>query len=83
MEMGRILPLLALLPAVAMGLGACAGEPRVVGAAPPGISYRFQGEDMTDANQRAERYCQQYGKHARLQTVNHTGTDNVAVYECS
>jgi uncharacterized lipoprotein YajG len=63
-------------------LAACASEPRVVNATPPGVSYRFQGENVADATLRADRYCQQYGKRARLQAVNRTVTDNVAVYEC-
>ena len=76
--MRAVLPLLA---AMAM-LGACANEPRVVNATPPGVSYRFQGENVAEATSRADRYCQQYGKRARLQAVNRTVTDNIAVYEC-
>jgi hypothetical protein len=76
--MVRILTLLA----VAGGVVACSGEPQIAGASPPGVSYRFQGDNIADANQRADRYCQQYGRHARLQTVNHSGTDSIAVYEC-
>lgn len=77
--MGRVL----LFLAVAGGLAACAQEPRITGVAPPGISYRFEGDNIADTNQRAARYCQQYGKQARLQTVNRSGSDNIAVYECS
>ena len=76
--MGRVL----LLVVVAGGLAACSHNPSVVNPAPPGISYRFQGEDVASANQRADQYCQQYGKQAKLQTVNHSGSDNIAVYEC-
>ncbi len=77
--MGRI----ALLLVAAGALAACSHHPNVVNAAPPGISYRFQGDNIADANQRADQYCQQYGKHARLQTVNRSGSDNIAVYDCS
>jgi hypothetical protein len=76
--MGRVL----LLVVVGGGLAACGHNPSVVNPAPPGISYRFQGDDVAAANQRADQYCQQYGKQARLQTVNHSGSDNIAVYEC-
>jgi putative hemolysin len=76
--MGRAL----LLVVVAGGIAACSHNPSVVSPAPPGISYRFQGEDVASANQRADQYCQQYGKQAKLQTVNHSGSDNIAVYEC-
>jgi hypothetical protein len=71
-----------LLLVVVAGVAACSHDPSVVNPAPPGISYRFQGDDVASANQRAEQYCKQYGKQARLQTVNHSGDDNIAVYEC-
>lgn len=76
--MGRVL----VWVVVVGGLAACSHDPSVVNPAPPGISYRFQGDDVASANQRADQYCQQYGKQAKLQTVNHSGSDNIAVYEC-
>jgi putative hemolysin len=76
--MGRVL----LLVALAGGLAACSHNPSIVDPAPPGISYRYQGDDVASANERAEQYCQQYGKHSHLQTTNRSGTDNIAVYEC-
>ncbi len=76
--MGRVL----LLVVVGSGLAACSHDPSVVNPAPPGISYRFQGGDVAGANRRADQYCQQYGKQAWLQTVSHSGSDNIAVYEC-
>ncbi len=72
-----------LLLVAAGALAACSHQPNIANAAPPGISYRFQGDDIAGANQRADQYCQQYGKHARLQTVNRSGSDNIAVYDCS
>jgi hypothetical protein len=72
-----------LLLLVAGGLAACGSAPRHDDAAPPGISYRFEGDNIADANQRADAYCQQYGKHARLQSVNPSGSDHIAVYACS
>ncbi len=77
--MGRVV----LLLLAAGALAACSRQPNIVNAAPPGISYRFQGDNIADANQRADQYCQQYGKRARLQTVNRSGSDNIAVYDCS
>lgn len=77
--MGRFL----LLLAAAGALAACSHQPRAVSSAPPGISYRFEGDNIADANQRADQYCQQYGKRARLQTINRSGSDNIAVYDCS
>jgi hypothetical protein len=77
--MGRAL--LSLL--AACSLVACSSTPAVVNSAPPGISYRVDGDNIADANQRADSYCRQYGKTARLQTVNQSGRDNIAVYDCS
>jgi hypothetical protein len=77
--MGRLL----LLLASAGALGACGHEPRVISSAPPGISYRFEGDNIGSANQRADQYCQQYGKRAQLQTINRSGSDNIAVYDCT
>ena len=76
--MGRAL----LLVVVAGGLAACSHAPSVVNPAPPGISYRFQGDDPASANQRADQYCRQYGKQALQQSIDHSGSDNIAVYEC-
>jgi hypothetical protein len=72
-----ILPLLAVV-----ALGACASEPRVVNATPPGVSYRFAGDNVAEANLKADRYCAQYGKRARLSNVQRGASDNIAVYEC-
>ena len=76
--MGRVLLWVALVG----GLAACSHNQTIVNPAPPGISYRFQGDDTASADQRADQYCQQYGKQARLQKVGHSGSDNIAVYEC-
>jgi hypothetical protein len=64
-------------------LGACSSEPRVASATPPGVSYRFTGDNMSEANLRANRYCAQYGKRAVLEDVTRGSTDNVAAYQCS
>jgi hypothetical protein len=77
--MGRVL----LLLLAAGSLVACSSTPRVVDSTPPGISYRFEGDNIADANQRADSYCQQYGKRARLQAVNPSGSDKIAVYDCT
>lgn len=73
----------AVLFALAASVAACTPRPPVVGAAPPGISYRFHGNDSADSDRRADRYCGQYGKQAHLTRVDHDGADNIAVYACS
>lgn len=64
-------------------LAACAAEPKLASNAPPGISYRVEGNQLDNATKRAEQYCQQYRKHAQLQNVNHSGNDDIAVYACN
>ncbi len=73
----------AFLLLVGAGALAACSAPRVVDTAPPGISYRFDGDNIANANERADSYCQQYGKRARLQGINKAGTDNIAVYDCT
>jgi hypothetical protein len=70
-----------LLFVAAALLSACAGESRPAGATPP-VSYRFAGDDVSAANARADRYCHQFGKRARLDAVKSAGADNVASYRC-
>jgi hypothetical protein len=67
---------------VAAGIAACTG-PEVVNAAPPGITLRIDRSNTAEANARADRYCQQYGKRARLQNVQPTNSaESVAEYQC-
>jgi hypothetical protein len=68
--------------ATAAALAGCASEPRVVNSTPPGVSYRFNGDNVAEANMQANRYCAQYGKHAQLQSVTRGAADNIAVYQC-
>ena len=63
-------------------LVACSG-PEVVNSTPPGITLRVDRNDTAEANARADRYCQQYGRRARLQNVQPTTTtESVAQYQC-
>ncbi len=67
----------------AASLGCASNHPQLTGQAPPGISYRFSGGDISDANHRASQYCAQYKKRAELQGVQKSGNDNIAVFECN
>jgi hypothetical protein len=73
--------LLGALVAAALIAG-CASQQSET-SAPPGISYRVSTGDMRNADERASKYCQQYGRRAQLQGVNHDNGDNIAVYNCS
>lgn len=82
----RCLALSISIASVALlaGIAGCAtsAPPRIVGEAPPGVSYRFHGNDVAAATARAAQYCQRYGKQAHLETVNHAGNDNIGVFSC-
>lgn len=71
---GAILAMLATLVA-------CTG-PTEVASSPPGVSYRVTGDNVSDANLRADRYCQQYSKRAVLDGINQSGSDRIAAYSC-
>src|SRR5438874_13301781 len=72
-----LLPMLAL----ASFLAACS-QPREIAATAPSVSYQVAGNDLTQANANAARFCQQYGTAPRLQTVQPSGSGNVATYVC-
>jgi len=71
-----------LLAGVA-ALAGCSHEPQLVNPAPPGISYRVNGSDLADTNERAAQYCGQYGKHAELKSIDQSGGAKIAVYDCT
>jgi putative hemolysin len=73
-----------LLAATLAVLSACSHPaPAIVGAPPPGIAYRVENGDVGATQQRADHYCQQFGKHASLDTVEHPAGAPVAQYSCS
>ena len=73
---------LPLLAGVAL-LVACAPESRPVSQSAPSVSYRINGNDTSQANANAARYCQQYGGTAQLQGIQQSSSGNVAVFTCS
>ena len=74
-------PLFPLLIGLA-ALGACTNEPSRVSATPPSVSYRVNGNDISQANLSANEYCQRYGSGAQYQGLQPTSSGNVAVYNC-
>ena len=74
-------PVIAVL--LLIGLAACGHTPRIVGAPPPGISYRIENGSTTETDQRAAQYCQQFDKRATLQSVNRDSDASIAEYDCS
>jgi hypothetical protein len=72
-----ILPILV----AALALGGCAPSVSAVNPAPPGISYRLDGDSMDRLKQRARDYCGQWGKQASLDGVSGDG-DKIAKFDC-
>lgn len=72
-------PLLAAIGVVA----ACADNSRPVSQSAPTVSYRIPGNDVSQANANAARYCQQYGAGPQLQSIQGSPSGNVAVYSCA
>ena len=66
---------------VALVLAACSTTPEVA-SAPPGVSYRVTESSVSDANLRAQRYCERYSRHAVLDGINQSGGDRIASYSC-
>ena len=77
--MTRPVPVVAV--ALLAALTSCAGAPRPLGA-PPGVSYRLVSETLAERTARAERYCGQYSKRARLKDIESRAGDDIARYEC-
>jgi hypothetical protein len=64
-------------------LSACEGyQPDVVSSAPPTVSYRVTGNDVSQTNVQAAEYCRQYGMAPQYQGLTASGTENVAQYSC-
>jgi hypothetical protein len=72
--------------AVVVWLGACSlfekKEPKIVNPPPPGISFRFH-ENVQEVLPKAESYCAQWQKKAKLSKTMPQGSDNVAQFDCT
>jgi hypothetical protein len=68
---------------MAGSLAACGSHTRVVSADANTVQIRYSGSRMEDANERAQRFCNQYGRVAQLrQTLPDSGSDHLALYDC-
>lgn len=69
--------------AVFLILPACAtSEPRRVSETPPTVSYSFTGEQIEEANNKAQNYCAAYDLDAELLSIDKRATDSIAHYKC-
>jgi hypothetical protein len=67
---------------IALALSSCTG-PRRVAETGPTVTYSYDTRaEREEAEIRAERYCSDYGLHARLLDADERGGTIYAVYEC-
>lgn len=77
-----------MIAALALGLAACAGEPKPVsetsGSATTGggITYKYDGDQIKDASEKAAAYCSKQGKQAQLRTTSRQSGENLASFDC-
>jgi hypothetical protein len=69
--------------ALLLAVSACvATEPRRVSETPPTVSYSFTGDQLDDARDKAQNYCDNYNMDAELLDVDRGATQNIAHFEC-
>lgn len=73
----------------ALLVAACSGEPKAVsetsGSATTGgsVTYKYEGDRIKDASDKAAAYCGRMGKQAELRsTSRQSGDDHIAIYDC-
>ena len=77
----------AMIAAVLM-LAACSGEPKAVsetsGSATTsgGVTYKYDGDQIKDASEKAAVYCSKSGKQAQLRNTSRQSGDNLATFDC-
>jgi hypothetical protein len=74
---------MTLLVVVGSLAGCAYQQPREVNSTPPTVSYQVNGNDISQANAQADRYCQQYGMFSNLQSLQPNGSQSLASYSCS
>jgi hypothetical protein len=71
-----------------LALAACSGEPKVVsetsGSATSGggVTYKYDGDQIKEASEKAAVYCSRYGKQAQLRSTSRQSGDNLATFDC-
>jgi len=67
-----------------LGLAACGGPPWTLSKSPDAITVRWYPDEtgIVAAGQLAALHCQGWGKAARLESVSHDGSAEIARYRC-
>jgi fructoselysine-6-P-deglycase FrlB-like protein len=73
-----------LLSICALGMltGCTAFGPQEVDADRPTVTYRYQRGDADQAEDKAERFCENYGLRARVVDTDREGNEYVSRFEC-
>ena len=71
------LPLLA-----ACVLAGCSQAPPQIKSSAPTVTYQVTGNDVSEANAKAQNFCARYNTHALFEGVQATSWGKVAVYRC-
>jgi esterase/lipase superfamily enzyme len=72
----------------ALVLAACGGEPKAVsetsGSATTsgGVTYKYDGDRIQDASEKAAVYCGKTGKQAQLRSTGRQSGENIAIFDC-
>ena len=78
---------IAMIAAV-LALAACSGEPKAVsetsGTATTGggVTYKYDGDQIKDASEKAAVYCSKSGKQAQLRNTSRQSGENLATFDC-
>ena len=73
----------ALICVFAAGaLAACSRDVPTVSGTPQGVTVRYEGGQVADATNQADRFCSALDKRAALQSVTTDGDDNLALFNC-
>lgn len=72
----------------ALVLAACTGEPKAVsetsGSATTGggVTYKYDGDQIQEASDKAAAYCGKLGKQAQLRSTGRQSGENIAIFDC-
>ena len=72
----------------ALVLAACSSGPKSVSETSStattggGVTYKYDGDQIKDASDKASVYCSKMGKQAQLRSTSRQSGDNLATFDC-
>jgi ABC-type glycerol-3-phosphate transport system substrate-binding protein len=73
-----------LVLALALGLAACASEPRVASSTTDAVTVVYPSGSQATADQRAAQECNRYAKRAKLRNIRDDADGwKMAIYDCA